>query len=108
MQDADTTRDIARAASPANAGTLSFVMELNDYRQQHAGHLLRSAGAMEWYMRGNGDELKACGAVLKIAGRWYVHASRFDEAILRIGQQQAQKVRTLKIVGSAARNAASA
>lgn len=66
-------------------------MDPEEYRQQHAAHLLRTPQSMKWFVRQHGPQLISEGALLKIANHWKVHADRFDASILRIGQEMAQK-----------------
>lgn len=80
---------IGTVAAPPPLSALAALMDPEDYRQQHASHLLRTRQALKWYLRQHGPELVKAGAMLKIANRWMVHADRFDQAVLQIGQRMA-------------------
>lgn len=45
-----------------------------------------SDGSLEWYTRRHRRALEAAGALIRVGGRVFVHAPRFDEFVLDGGR----------------------
>lgn len=59
-----------------------------EYRAERE-RIFPSPNSFDWYIRQNRARLIAAGALLKIRGTWFVHEPRFDDFVLRGGQEAA-------------------
>jgi hypothetical protein len=53
--------------------------------------LFPSAGALQWFVRVNKDELIESGALTRPTGRWLVRPDVFDQVVLSIGARRARR-----------------
>jgi hypothetical protein len=63
---------------------------LKEYGNDRA-HVFPSPTSMTWFVRKHRQELIAGGALLMIAGRWYVNPEKFDGFVLEEGARAAAK-----------------
>lgn len=66
-------------------------IEAEDAYQARNADKWRTQPSWRWFRRTHEAELVAAGALLKIAGRWFVRAAICDREVLRIGQQGAAR-----------------
>lgn len=78
------------SAAAKEGAALRALMEPEPYRQTRAAHVLRTKEAFRWLTRTHQRALVEAGALVKISGRWMVHADRFDLELVRIGEQSAR------------------
>lgn len=62
---------------------------LSEYRAQRQ-HIFPSQPSLDWYLRKNRPGLVENGAMLLLAGRWFVNAERFDAYLLQAGTEAAK------------------
>lgn len=62
---------------------------LPEYRAQRQ-HIFPSQASLDWYLRKNRSGLVESGALLLLAGRWFVNAERFDAYLLQAGTEAAK------------------
>jgi hypothetical protein len=72
-----------------NTGPLASLVPLAEYGE--ARHqVFPSASSMAWFVRQHKSELVERGAILMIAGRWFVEPSVFDAYIVEHGKTAAR------------------
>ena len=62
-----------------------------DYQSARA-NLFPSSTSLDWYIRRHRQRLSAGGALSIICGRQLIVEARFDELVLEIGQEIAERV----------------
>ncbi len=72
-----------------SASPLSALLQLSEYREQRQ-RPFPSAGSLQWYLRQHKAGLVKCGALLLIAGRWWVDPRHFDDYVIEAGAKAAQ------------------
>lgn len=74
---------------------MSEVQELLTPAEYRAARqrIFPSEGSLDWYVRQHRPALIAAGALLMIAGRWKICATKFDACVLEAGAQAAQRQR---------------
>lgn len=75
---------------PAPAEQVDGLCTLDAYHDTR-GHLFPSMESLRWFVRKNRAALVAAGALLMITGRWMADPSRFDAAVVKIGQRAARR-----------------
>lgn len=71
---------------------LSDVRRLPDYRERRT-HIFPSDGSLTWFVRQHKARLVEAGALVMLAGQWHAHESKFDAAVLAIGQDAAGRAK---------------
>ncbi len=66
----------------------SALESFSDYRERRQ-RLFPSEGSLQWYLRQHKQGLAHAGAILLIAGRWYINAEKFDQYLMEAGQAKA-------------------
>jgi hypothetical protein len=72
---------------------LSDLMSPDDYPNSSTDRkrFFPSVYSLQWYIRKNRDALIQHGALLLIAGRYYVQPGSFDACVVQLGSQAAQR-----------------
>lgn len=66
-----------------------FQLEPLDCYASARSHVFPSKTSMTWFIRRRRTGLIAAGALLMIAGRWFVHPGKFDAYVLEEGSRAA-------------------
>ncbi|MBN8491156.1 MAG: hypothetical protein J0M00_06995 [Burkholderiales bacterium] len=69
---------------------LSALLAPDEYRQARE-RLFASDGSFQWYVRRHKAALIDANALLMHAGRWWVHADKFDSFLLAAGAEAARQ-----------------
>lgn len=69
------------------SGTIDLLEQVTPPEDYLRGRerIFPSMNALQWFIRANRDTLEAVGAILMLRGQRYLHAERFDQAVLSIG-----------------------
>lgn len=70
------------------SGNLSGLKTLQDYGSERE-HIFPSKTSLSWFVRRHKTELVDAGALLMIAGRWYVDPDKFDSYVLAAASKAA-------------------
>lgn len=99
MKDTDIPVAPGLDASPQDAAAATVkplglpLMDPEEWRQQHAAHVFRTAESFRWFTRQNRDELVRQGAIVAPTGRHLVHIERIEATIIAIGSRVAETLR---------------
>ncbi|WP_427914830.1 hypothetical protein ACPWT1_07935 [Ramlibacter sp. MMS24-I3-19] len=72
------------------ADDLSRLLLLDEYGATRT-NVFPSKTSMTWFLRRHRSDLIASGALLMLAGRWFVHPDKFDAYVLDEGFRAAAK-----------------
>lgn len=70
--------------------SVTHVQALEDYRRDRL-HLFPSPESLRWYLRIHRPLLSQAGALLKLRGRFFIHAENFDGYVIEAAQSAAGK-----------------
>lgn len=73
-----------------STGALKGVRKLPDYLNGRE-HVFKSQQSLAWFVRCNRAALIRAGALVMLAGQWYVRDELFDQFVLNAGTQQAMR-----------------
>jgi hypothetical protein len=64
---------------------LAALRRPTEYRSERT-RIFPSDGSFEWYSRTHREQLVEAGAMIRVGGKWFVHAPRFDAFVLNGGR----------------------
>jgi hypothetical protein len=68
---------------------LANLLPLASYREKRQ-HIFPSQGSLDWFLRTHRSKLARTGALLMLAGRWFVAPEEFDAYVLTVGAANAR------------------